>query len=119
MINQRLINNLTNMTIKATLYIQENNNLNNIYGTVNITLQANESREVEYGDLRNNFLLGLRIYPLPEDLIETYYAVVKQRGDSIDTWLNNSDTIDITIKRLHSLDSHQAVEQLVHESNMV
>jgi len=113
--NKRLINNLTNMTMMVTLYVQANNDLNSIYGTLNVTLQPSESEEVEYGDLRNGYLLGLRISPLPVDPVETYYAQVKQRGDAIDKWLNTADSIDITIERLHSLDSHSPIEQVMHE----
>lgn len=117
--NKRLINNLSNMTIMITLYIQANNDLHSIYGTLNITLQPSEYREVEYGDLRNGYLLGLRVIPLPADAVETYYALVKQRGDTIDGWLNTSDTIDITIERLHSMDSHAPIEQSVRETESV
>lgn len=114
--NKRLMNNLTNMTMMVTLYIQAGNDINNIYGTLNIALQANESLEVEYGDLRNGYLLALRVSPLPTDAVETYYAMVKQRGDVVDNWLNNSDAIDITIQRLHSMDSHVPIEQVVRET---
>lgn len=114
--NKRLMNNLTNMTMMITLYVQAGNDMNNIYGTLNITLQPSESIEVEYGDLRNGYLLGLRVNPLPADPVETYYAMVKQRGDVVDSWLNNSDAIDITIQRLRSMDSHVPIEQVVRES---
>lgn len=117
--NKRLMNNLTNMTLMVTLYIQAGNDINNIYGTLNITLQPNESLEVEYGDLRNGYLLGMRANPLPADPMETYYAMVKQRGDEVDGWLNNSDAIDITIQRLHSMDSHVSIEQIRRETEDV
>lgn len=117
--NKRLINNLTNMTMTATLYVQANGDLNNIYGTLNITLQPNESKEIEYGDLRNNYLLGIRINPLPADPVETYYALVKQRNDGIDNWLNNLDAINITVERLHSMDSHLPIEQMVRTTSVI
>lgn len=105
--NKRVINNLTNMTLMITLYVQAGNDLKSIYGTLNVEIKPGDSSEVEYGDLRNGYLMGLRVTPQPADPFETYYAVVKQRDDAIDNWLNKADAIDITIERLHtSMDSH-------------
>ncbi len=117
--NRRLINNLTGLTMMVTFYVQANNDMNSIYGTLNITLQAGESTEVEYGDLRNGFLLGLCVKPLPADTAEAYYIQVKQRGDMMDNWLNNADAINITIEHLHSMNSHLPIEQAVYASNAV
>jgi hypothetical protein len=117
--NRRLINNLTGMSMMATLYVQANNDLNSIYGTLNITLQPSESMEVEYGDLRNGFLLGLRVKPVPTGVVEAYYFQVKQRGDVVDNWLNNADAIDITMEYLHNMDSHLPIEQSLRASKMV
>lgn len=108
--NKRLINNLTNMVLKATLYIQAGNDLKNIYGTLNINLHPGESREIEYGDLRNSYLLGLKIDPLPIDSGDVYFSVVHQRGDDIDIWLNDSFSIDITIKQLKQMNVHSPFE---------
>lgn len=108
--NKRLINNLTNMSLKATLYVQAANDLKAIYGTLNVDLNSGESTEVEYGDLRNGYLLGLRINPIPFDPIDTYYAVVRHRGDAVDAWLNNSVSIDITVEHLHAMEGYSSIE---------
>lgn len=117
--NKRLINNQTNMTMTATLYVQAGNDLKRIYGTLNIDLRPGESREVEYGDLRNGYLLGLRVTPQPADPVEVYYAVVTRRGDAVDIWLNDEDALDITIERLHGMDSHLPIEQVVRSVETV
>lgn len=114
--NRRLINNLTDLNMMITLYVQKSNDINSIYGTLNITLQAGESTEVEYGDLRNGFLLGVCVKPLPVDAVEAYYVQVKQRGDIVDNWLNNADAVNMTIEQLHSMDSHLAIEESLFAS---
>jgi hypothetical protein len=115
--NKRMINNLTNMSLIVTLYVQAGNNLKSIYGTLNVDIKPGASSEVEYGDLRNGYLMGLRVSPQPDDPLETYYAVVKQRDDIIDNWLNKTNAIDITIERLHtSMDSHSPLSQKISDA---
>ena len=110
--NKRLINNLTNLTLKATLYVQAGNDLKNIYGTLNINLYPGESREIEYGDLRNSYLLGMKVDPLPFNSGDVYVSIVNQRGDDVDTWLNNSFSIDITIQQLQRMNAHSPFEAI-------
>lgn len=119
MINKRLVNNMTNMTMMITLYVQAGNDLKSIYGTLNITLQTNESRVIEYGDLRNGYLLGAHITPSHAKTIETYYALVRHRGDAVDNWLNKSDAIDITIERLFAFDSRIPIERSIQVTEEV
>ena len=107
--NRRLLANRTNMNLRITVYVQAGADLNALYGTVNVDLHRGDMEEVEYGNLRNNVLSGLRINPLPLDPRDTYYATVQTRGDAIDQWLNASDNVEITVERLQQLNSHSAL----------
>lgn len=104
--NQRDISNETNLMLGVTLYIQKESNINSIYGTINLTLKPGQVDTVEFGNLRNNTLVAIRICPLPVTPTETYSGQVAERADFIDRWLNNSPTIEITLEALQKLNNY-------------
>jgi len=105
--NQRVLCNQTNMRMRITLYVQAGNDIKSQYGTVVVELASGEMQEVEFGNLRNNTLSGVRINPLPWDPADTYYAQVVRRDDPVDRWLNCFDHIEISIELLQRLLSHR------------
>lgn len=103
--NTRILDNQTNLSLQITLFIQAGNNLRDLHGTINVDLLPGEAKSVSYGDLRNCFLSGLKLSPLPYDSTDSYYCRVYHRTDTIDNWLNNSNTIEITANRIAKLES--------------
>ena len=101
----RTVCNETHLRLEVTLYIQAGANPNKLYGTLNISIPAQESMEVAYGDLRNSFLCGLRVAASPVDPIEYWHCRVSQVGDDVDQWLNDSGTLYFTAERLKSMES--------------
>jgi len=104
-VNTRIVDNQTNMSVRITLFIQAGSNTDELHGTVNLNLSPGETQSVSYGDLRNNFLSGMKLSPLPVEPTDTYYCRVTERGDEVDAWLNNSDTIDLNVERLNKMES--------------
>ena len=113
MINTRFISNQTAMPLLITLYIQAGNDISRIYGSVNAELQAGETRAVEFGNLRNNVLIGLRVNPIPLVPEQSYCGAVHKRGDDVDVWLNSLDTLGISLTSFNRLDVCFSVEDLV------
>ncbi|SMF19802.1 hypothetical protein SAMN02745866_01220 [Alteromonadaceae bacterium Bs31] len=105
--NTRIVENQMNMSVQITLFIQAGSNTNDLHGTVYLTLPPGDSQSVTYGDLRNSFLSGMKLSPLPYDPTDTYYCRVKERGDDMDTWLNHSHTIEVTPDCLQRMESAQ------------
>jgi hypothetical protein len=93
------------MSVSLTLFIQAGNDAEKLHGTLNLTLSPGEIQAVNYGDLRNNSLSGMKLKPLPGDPTDSYYCRVKERGDEVDAWLNHSETIDLNSGRLQKMES--------------
>jgi len=105
-----------NMSVQVTLLIQAGNNPNDLHGTVNLTLPPGEAKAVTYGDLRNSFLSGMKLIPLPYDPTDTYYGRVMARGDWMDIWLNNSNSIELTTELMQNIVSSRPCKQTSYRS---
>ena len=103
--NTRTLHNQTKMSFLTTLFINEGSNPEKLYGTINVTLEPGEMKSVNYGDLRNCFLAGMRLSALPDDYKDTYYCRVARRGDDVDRWLNEAETIELQVPRLKLMNS--------------
>jgi len=100
MVYSRMVRNETCLTLWVTLYIQAGSNPGELFGTQNIRLSGYDCAEVNYGDLNNSFLYGIRLLPLPGDLLDSYYCHINRPGDDIDQWLNAGESLVLTQERL-------------------
>ena len=115
--NTRIIDNQTNMSMDLTLYIQAGSQPDKVHGTLNISLSPGELKEITFGNLRNNVLAAMKLSTLPGDLADTYYCRVARQGDEIDSWLNQSDSIDLNLERLQKMESAHPYKTINKASN--
>ena len=109
--NTRTFHNQTAHELWLTLFIQCGSDIQQLYGTVNHHLKPNEIKTVQYGDLRNCFLMGMRLKPILPGNDEQYFCRVNTRQDDIDLWLNDNDSVAIDHRRLISMETQSPFDK--------
>jgi len=94
-VRKQVVNN-TEFDLSITLFVRKGANINaKEFGTVCFDIDAGSIEEIEYGNLQNGYLNGIRLAAKVDGSDVCYMEMVSDENCALDQRLNCSDTISI------------------------